>query len=432
MPMKSPREMSRFRNGRAWSGIAAVCISIVLVVAAALLWGWLRPEDPNSRSNSETLRDVGFLIGGVLALAFALWRAWVAERQANASEGQAQAAQSQVEAAQLQVQIAGRGFSNERYQRAAQMISDGTLYVRLAGIYTLQELAIEDPSQYHIRIMNLFGSFLRASSPARLGSSDSSGGNPAIPEDIQAVIAAIGGRSAESLVVEQEAGFSPNLSGVDLSGARLSGLNLFGVDLSRSKFHGANFLEIRFSPPDLSQPIPSGPDQPEARTMVSERIPPDLAGVEDRRANLSLAILTEADLSGAFINGADLSGAQLVNANLVKSTIIYANLRSAILLNADLSGSQMFTTNFAGANLGMANLEKAELHQVKLYGANFFGASLKQADFSGALLSKENGKFRATGLTQTQLNEVIIDPDAPPDLTGVIEAGSRKQLIWKS
>ena len=80
----------------------------------------------------------------------------------------------------------------------------------------------------------------------------------------------------------------------------------------------------------------------------------------------------------------------------------------------------------------MANLDKAELHEAELYGTNFFGASLKQADFSGALLSKENGEFRATGLTQTQINEVVIDPDAPPDLTGVVEAGSRVQLIWRS
>ena len=383
-------------------------------------------------SNGENARNVGFLIAGVLAVVFTVWRAIVAERQAHASEEQARAAQSQVESAQLQVQIARKGFSNERYQRAAQMISGGSLYVRLAGIYTLQELAAEDPSQYHIRIMNLFGSFVRSSSPARMSGPDSSEGNPAIPEEIQAVVAAIGGRSADSLAVEREAGFTPNLSGADLSGARLSGLNLCGVDLSYAKFHGASFLEMRFPPPDLSQPIPSGPDQPEARMVVGEHISPDLAGMEDRRANLSLAILTGADLSEAFILGADLSGAQLINANLARSTIIYANMRSAVLQNADLSGSQIFTTNFAGANLLMANLDKAELHEAELYGTNFFGASLKQADFSGALLSKENGEFRATGLTQTQINEVVIDPDAPPDLTGVVEAGSRVQLIWRS
>ena len=68
----------------------------------------------------------------------------------------------------------------------------------------------------------------------------------------------------------------------------------------------------------------------------------------------------------------------------------------------------------------------------KLYGANFFGASLKGVDFSGAVLSKDNGKYVATGLTQAQLNEVKLNANDLPDLTGVFEVGCGKQLAWNN
>ena len=41
-------------------------------------------------------------------------------------------------------------------------------------------------------------------------------------------------------------------------------------------------------------------------------------------------------------------------------------------------------------------------------------------------------KYVAGGLTQAQLDEVTVNMDDPPDLTGLVEVGSRKPLVWSA
>ena len=117
-------------------------------------WGWLHPEAPTTVSNSETLRNVGFLIGGALAFMFAAWRGWVAERQADA-------AQRQAETALRQAETADRGLLNDRYQKAAEMLGSNVIAVRLGGIYALQGLAERHPEEYHVPVMQQLCSFVR-------------------------------------------------------------------------------------------------------------------------------------------------------------------------------------------------------------------------------------------------------------------------------
>ena len=41
------------------------------IAASTRFWGWLHPQAPTTVSNSDTLRNVGLLIGGLLAFMFA-------------------------------------------------------------------------------------------------------------------------------------------------------------------------------------------------------------------------------------------------------------------------------------------------------------------------------------------------------------------------
>ena len=68
-------------------------------------------------------------------------------------------------------------------------------------------------------------------------------------------------------------------------------------------------------------------------------------------ANLSGADLRDADLGGAYLGGADLSGAYLSG----------ANLRYADLGGADLSGANLRYADLSGADLSGANLRYADL-----------------------------------------------------------------------
>ena len=93
------------------------------------------------------LRNVGLLVGGVFAFVFAGWRAWVAERQANAARRQAE--------------TADRGLLNDRHQKAVEMLGSGVLTVRLGGIYALQGLAEQQPEGYYVPVMQQLCSFVR-------------------------------------------------------------------------------------------------------------------------------------------------------------------------------------------------------------------------------------------------------------------------------
>ena len=146
--------MSHFlKSGWFWF-IAAAMLLLVGIGLTICFWGWLHPEAPTTVSNSETLRNVGFLIGGALAFVFAAWRGWVAERQADAAQRQAETALRQAETADL-------GLLNDRYQKAAEMLGSNVLAVRLGGIYALQGLAERHPEEYHVPVMQQLCSFVR-------------------------------------------------------------------------------------------------------------------------------------------------------------------------------------------------------------------------------------------------------------------------------
>ena len=406
-----------------WFAVVAFVLLVAGLVASVAFWEWLHAKNSTTASNSETLRNVGLLIGGVLALVFALWRGWVAERQANTAQHR---------------------LLNERYERGAEMLGNSSLSVRLGGIYALQHLAVEHPDIYHVQILKLFCSYVRnppkstdeGNEPALVtdpcGNEGRQHEDAQIREDIQAVIAAIGGRGATGISIERGEEFTLDLHGADLSGARLSGANLAGADLSLAILRHVSFFDTTPSGPDLSTPIPSGPNQPPARIEIpGSFIPLNFVGVEDRRANLSGSILNGADLSDAFLLGTDLSGAQLMKANLSNGELIRANLRKAVLLSADLSGAFLLQADVSGAQLAQASLIDTQLSGAKLCGANLFLAELRGADISGAVFSETDKGVMATGLVQEQIDEAKASPHDPPTLTGVDDYSSGEPLVWR-
>ncbi len=240
---------SRFRTTLAT--VVPLAVFILLSLLSVVFWDWLNAGE----SGSTTIRNIGLVIAGLVALPLAVWRSLVAERQAGAAQRQADAAQ--------------QSLLNERYQRGAEMLGNEVLSVRLGGIYALQRLAEEQPEQYHIQIMRLFCSFVRhpikdEGTKARSGTEDA----PRVREDVQAVMAAIGSRRMRQLELERDANFK-----LDLRYADLSSLWLEKANLSDAKLWDVN----------LCMAMPFG-------------------------ANLSGAELWYADLSGANLDNANLSG----------------------------------------------------------------------------------------------------------------------------
>ena len=128
---------------------------------------------------------------------------------------------------------------------------------------------------------------------------------------------------------------------------------------------------------------------------------------EGKRADLS-----GANLSGADLSDADLTCANLYGANLFGADLTCANLYGANLYGANLSDANLYRTNLTGADLTGANLSSADLRYATLilahlYRADLTGADLRCADLSGADLTGAN--LRGADLEFAILTDTILD-----------------------
>ena len=384
----------RFRNCRhgIFSGVFCGGIASVIVLSV-VFWEWLN----DGESGSTTIRNVALVVAGAIALAIALWRSRVADRQANTAQ---------------------QSLLNERYQKGAEMLGSEVLSVRLGGIYALQSLAQEHPGQYHVQIMRLFCAFVRY--PTRGPSlkpdlkGNQNGDLLGIRQDVEAVIQAIGSRPKSLVALERNASFKLDLRGADLHGAQL-----LDADLSNAMLHHSNLSSVNFANTDLTDSFLSYSDLSQAQFH-------DVNFTRTRFwfADLSGAMLQDADLAGVDFSHAKLHGTNLGRANLSGANFQYATATKAWFESADL-----FSATFLRADLSGARLMKAGLTD-----GHFLDANLTQADISGANISGvgfSNGGIQpAKGLTQAQLDEAQSDSNDPPTVTGVLDAGTGRQLVW--
>ena len=323
--------------GSVWKWIGRYMITVVFVALLAVLlwtlwvywdgvlscWEWFACVPDGKESRSTTARNVGLLLFGVVAIAFAVWRGVVASRQAKTSQ---------------------RGLLNERYQKGAEMIGSDVLTVRLGGIYALQRLAEENAEQYHIQIMRLLCVFVHhpTGDKGRDANNNATGteGQPEnkyypVREDVHAAMKAIGTRSRVGIKLEQEEVFHLDLSGAHLQGAHLQGAHLIEADLNGANLIGANLIGAHLQGADLQ-------------------------GVE-----LIEADLNSAHLNGAHLNGAILEFAHLIVVRLQDADLNSAHLQGALLIDADLTGANLFGVDLADADLTGANLTTSKLSKAK-------------------------------------------------------------------
>ena len=187
------------------------CFNLLGGLALSLMtffvwWHWEWVVSSSGESGSTVLRNLGIVYGGLIAIWVAVWRGFVADRQAEASKQHAQASLDQAQAAQDQAETSQRGLLNERCQRGAEMLGSPVLSVRLGGIYALQHLAEDEPTQYHVQIMRLLCNFVLDPTEdkkymARLRASRQYLFQRR--EDVQAALTAIGSRSDGDIGLEK-------------------------------------------------------------------------------------------------------------------------------------------------------------------------------------------------------------------------------------
>ena len=268
--------------------ILAAAVFLACVGLTLCFWSWLHPPAPTTVSNSETLRNVGLLIGGLLAFVFAVWRAWVAERQANA-------ARQQAETALLQAETAQQSLLNERYQRGAEMLGSDVLSERLGGIYALQGLAEQHPEQYHVPVMRQLCSFVRHPTEVEgqppVGSSEVELG-PAYDASTAQDFAAAGTLEIE-VVREDIHAAMDSIASCHNRNLQIETLHNYWIDL-----HGADLRGVDLSNKDLSRAPEYDEAAPFDYAMIGT-MHTNLRGVKLHYAILARTNLTRTDLSHA-------------------------------------------------------------------------------------------------------------------------------------
>ena len=390
--------------------------SSVLVIEIGLsivFWDWLN----GGETASTTIRNIGFIIAGSVALPLAIWRGLVADKQASA-------AREQADTALQQAAIAQRGLLSERYQRGAEMLGSEALSVRQGGIYTLQRLVEKYGDSYHVEVMRLLCAFVRhptadKSYEAKLAEQNSDPQKRSSPrDDVQAAVNWIVSCDRKLVGLEENEGFELNLIGAefaygqiahgDLSGAILSHANLsdttiFNVALTHAYLRSVVLQNAEFSRVDFTGAKAWGVNLSSAR-MFHIKMP----GFSLDYANVDSARLYDVVLSNASIQHANLSRVEIKDSDLSDTFFLDSNLSNAQILRSDLSGSTILRTDMSGATL----------HDTNLSGTYFY-------DPDGGTATSP-----VTGLTQAQLDQACADSDNPPKLDHVLDAETGKPLVW--
>lgn len=256
----------------------------------------------------------------------------------------------------LTLHITRQGQITDRFSRAIEHLghTDDKLDIRLGGIYALERIARESPSDQG-PIADVLTAFLRRharwddpdrpcrtcnleharSHPdlARPSSSHSPWEPGSQPErlpqtraDFQAV-ATVLARNQWSI------GRPFALGHVDLHGVRLPGAHFQGADLHRANLQGADLQGAHLEGASLEGARLEGANLRDAHLGPN---PGGFYGASLVSARLERATLDGANLEGALLAGANLDRALLTGANLERALLLEASLKDAAFKKADL------------------------------------------------------------------------------------------------
>ena len=200
-------------------------------------WNWLVGTGDAQESGSAIIRNLGLVLAGIIALPLAIWRSVVASKH---------------------VTITHQSLLNEQYQKAAEMLGNENLSVRLGGIYVLQGLTEEHTEQYYVSCMKLLCALVRNPpkdenlTPLPDREMIRHDGELKLRADVQTVMDMMKSRDDKLVALEQDKGFVIDFRGADLRGANLLIANLAKVDLRGADMAGADATGARLSYAGLS------------------------------------------------------------------------------------------------------------------------------------------------------------------------------------
>jgi hypothetical protein len=281
------------------AGLAAlVTILVCVLVIPQWLVSWelgAQVQNLNPAEKAKAINDVRATVLQAIGGVAILLGAYFTYRQLQTGQEQLevtrQQAQDAAEQAREQLSIAQQGQVTDRFTRAIDQLGHAELDVRLGGIYALERIANDSPSD-RTAIAEVLTAFIRSHAPWPPSLSGQYVADapvermtalPVRAPDVHAALTVLGRRQPlpESTVLE-----------------------LYVTDLRRSLLFDANFQE--------------------ANLMLAR-----LQGSALNGANLQGASLHDAKLHGANLDRANLQGAYLYGTNLQETSLDNTNLQDA-------------------------------------------------------------------------------------------------------
>ena len=112
--------------------------TLAVLAGTAGLWYVWYDDLRDGESLSAAIRNVGLVSGGLVALALAVWRSLVAQRQADTAQ---------------------KSLLNDRYHRAVELLANEKKHIRIGAIHALRNVVFEDPKEFGTQTMTLLRAY---------------------------------------------------------------------------------------------------------------------------------------------------------------------------------------------------------------------------------------------------------------------------------
>jgi hypothetical protein len=225
-----------------------------------------------------------------------------------------------------QVHVNREGQITERLTRAVEQIGSENVDVRIGGIYALERIGRNSPSDRRT-VQFILAAFVRNHAPWHAGTSDGPEHPTAslaerfslrmVAPDIQVVVSVLARRSPYF----DSRDTTPYRGRLYLSRVDLRGLEILRGELVKTHFQYSNLARANLQGTRLDRSV--------------------LTAADLRECQLEEAGFVDADLSRAYLSGANLRG---------------ADLRGAILFGADLRNTDLTDTVLEGAKADTATV----------------------------------------------------------------------------
>lgn len=295
--------------------------------------------------------------------------------------------------------ITARGHVTDRYAAAIELLGSPRQEVRLGGVYSLEQIAVDSSRSGDQRtVVEVLCAFVRMPrgtereetaadagpwakllAPLARAAEEQPASKVAQPAaaDVLAAVTVLGRLPVRAGVPRADLRGAYVVE-ADLADSNLSDARLDGADLRRAYMPGATLRGVDITGATLEAAVLSNATVIDAKAdetvMAScQMVAAVLTGLSARDCDLRFANLSGADLTRAYLCGALLDN---------------ANLTAVKLVDADLSGAGLSGTTLRDADLRGADLSRADLSGARLSGASLSGADLTDADLTGVDLSE--------------------------------------------